>query len=448
MSKLKLIKDGFANIIKGLGQSKDPRQSVTYQPGILIDQATANNLYTYNWLAAKVADIPIDDATRKWRSLIISDASEKEKAEDVLKNFDVKGKINLAMKWARVFGGSAIVIVINGDDPEEELVIEKIRKDSLVNLAVLDRYNITPGPLNRDILSKNFNKSDYYTIARGGSHVHHSRVIKFDGLITTLMNYEQSGGWGESIFTRLFEPISDAGIVTQSISNLIYESNIDVYKIEGLNEMVAEGSDETVIKRLKIANEMKSIINGIVLDKEDDYDKKSNTFTTLDNIDDRYSQKTSGAADIPMTRIYGVSPSGMNATGESDMLNYHDNIQSIQENVIRPRLELIDKIISMSAFGDPYGFDFEFLPLKQLTEAEQADVDDKKSQTHQRYMDMGVINDIDVLSELSECGTYNTIDENRVEEVKKAYELDIFEEENEEEDYTTTEESETDGEGI
>ncbi|RLB92828.1 MAG: hypothetical protein DRH26_05320, partial [Deltaproteobacteria bacterium] len=320
-------KDGFENIMKGLGGSKDPRTQVTYQAGLKVTQATANNLYVYNWLAAKVVDIPVDDATRKWRNLLIPDPDKKKEIEDGLKEFDVKGKINLAAKWSRVFGGAVILAIIEGDDQEEPLDIERIRTGSLKSFIVLDRYNIYPDVINRDILSSNFGKPDYYTVSRAGQRVHYSRLFKLNGTVSTLMELEQQNYWGNSIFTNMFESISDSQIVSQSISNLIYESNVDVYKVKGLNALVAEGRDDLVIKRLKLAHEMKSIIQGIALDQEDEYDKKTNTFTTLPDIDDRFIQKVSGASNIPVTRLLGISPAGQNATGEADMLNYYDFVQ-------------------------------------------------------------------------------------------------------------------------
>lgn len=424
------IADGFKNILKGLGRSKDPRTQVSYQMGLRIDQITANNLYVYNWLAAKVVDIPIDDATRKWRNILISDPDKKKEIEDMMKEFDVKGKVNLASKWARVFGGAAILAIIDGVDQEEPLDVDRIRPGTLKNFIVLDRYNLYPDVFNRDILSSNFGKPDFYTVSRSGQKIHHSRLIKFTGIVPTLMELEQQNFWGTSIFTRLFEPISDSQITSQSINNLIYESNIDVYRINGLNNLVAEGNDELVIKRLKIASEMKSIINGIAIDKEDEYDKKTNTFTTLPDIDDRFMQKVAGAADIPLTRLLGISPAGQNATGESDMLNYYDNIQAIQENNLRPKIDWLDSIIMAASFGSAESFEYIFNPLKQLTEIEQSDVNLKAAQRDQIYLDQDVINPMDALSELAETGTYISIDENRIEEEQNLRELEFSEEEN------------------
>jgi len=411
------VKDGFKNIMKGIGTSKDPRTSTLYEMGLRITQITANNLYIYNWLAAKVVDIPIDDATRKWRNLLIPDADKKKEIEESLKKFDVKGNVNLSSKWARVFGGSVILAIMENEDPEEPLVIENIKKESLRNFIVLDRYNIYPAEINRNILSANFGKPEYYTVARNGQQIHHSRLYKLHGVLSTIMELEQQNYWGNSIFTTIFEPISDSGIVTQSISNLIYESNVDVYRISGLNALVAEGQDELVVKRLKLAHEMKSIINGIALDKEDEYDKKTNSFMQLPQISDRFIQRVAGASNIPVTRLLGVSPAGQNATGEADMLNYYDYIQSLQENELRPIIDWMDSIILASTgFTDP--FEYEFKPLKQLTEIEQATVDFQIAQRDQIYLDQDIIESSDVMSELAEQGTYVSIDENRVEEEK------------------------------
>ena len=421
------VKDSFKNIIKGLGTSKDARQYTTYVRGLRITQPLANDLYVYNWLAAKIVDVPIDDATRKWRTILINDPEKKKQVENYLKEHDVKSHVNLASKWARIFGGSVILAIIDGQDQEEPLEIDKIKAGSLKNFIVLDRYNIEPHVVNRDITSSNFGKPEFYVINRSGQQIHHTRLVKFDGVIPTIRELEEQNYWGTSILTKLWEPISDSQTVSQSIGNLIYESNVDVYRINGFNALVAEGRDDLVVKRLKIAHEMKSIINGIALDKEDEYEKKSNTFATLDDIDDRFIQKVAGAADIPVTRLLGISPAGQNATGESDMLNYYDNIQSLQENILRPKIDWLDSIILANA-GFTEEFEYEFKPLKQLTETEQATVTLQRAQRDQIYLDQDIIQPSDAMAQLAEDGTYVSIDENRVEEEKEDEELEFDEE--------------------
>ena len=451
IEKVKQTIDSFKNIIKSLGDpDKDPRTQTTFVKGKLINQQIANDLYVYNWIAAKGVDIPVDDATRKWRNLLISDPEKKKEVEDIMDKFDIKGKINLAMKWSRVFGGAIIIIIIDGENPEEPLDIERIRPDSLKNFIVLDRYSIHPGVINRNILSDNYGNPEFYTVHREGQNIHSSRVVKFNSEVSTLLEAERNNFWGSSIFTKTWDSIADAGQMTQAIGNLVTEANVDVYKIKDLNALVAEGDDATVVNRLKLAHEMKSVVNGIALDSEDGYDKKASTFNTLPEIDDRYMQKVSGSFDIPLTRFLGISPSGLNATGMADLLNYYDNVKSIQENKIKPKLDILDSVVMASA-GIKEALEYEFNPLQQLSETEQAEVDLKNKDRDISYVDAGIIRESDVLANLAENGTYVTIDENRVEEEIKKEELELeFEEEEQEENENsvTNQESEGTGEAV
>lgn len=410
---MSILFDGFKNILKGLGGVKDARQSRQYHQGMIVTQQTADDLYSYNWLASKVVDIPIDDATREWRNLLISDPEQKKEVEEIFKEFDVKGKFNRASKWARVFGGAVIIMVVDGDQ-SEPIDIENIKEGSLQNLLVLDRYNITSGPVDQDITSKNFGQPEFYSIVRKGQQIHHTRVIKFIGQQPTIYQAEQNNFWGLSLFTKLWEPIGDSQETSNSIATLIYESNIDVYKIKGFNELVA-ANDELAVKRLKIIHEMKSIVNGIALDGEDDYEKKSNSFANLHEIDDRFIQKVAGAAEIPVTRLLGVSPAGQNATGESDMRNYYDSVSSIQENYFRPKLDIIDQVILGSA-GHTEEFLYVFNPLQQLTESQQAEVDLKNAQRDQVYLDNGIVEESDIRLQLAANGTYVSLDQARIDE--------------------------------
>lgn len=425
---VRVIKDGFKNILKGLGGEKDARTKNQFVAGIRITQKTANDLYTYNWICGKAVDAPVEDAIQNWRSLLIEDPEKKEAAEKAMKEIMLKGAVEQALKWSRVFGGAVIIPVIDGHDPAEPLEPDKIPRDSLRSLIVLDRYNIYPGDINRNILSENFGKPEFYTVSRDGQLIHHSRVIRFDGSKPTIMEQERENYWGLSIFTRLWEPVSDYQTTCQSIANLVFESNVDVYRINGLNSLIAEKRDDLVKERLKIAHEMKSIINGIALDAADEYDKKTNTFANLPEIDDRFAYKVAGAIPMPVTRLLGREPAGLSATGESDERIYEKSLKNIQDNQIRPALDILDPVIMMSAFGSFDDFEYVFNPLQQATPAQQAEIDHKRAQTDAIYLAEDVIEPLDAKTQLAENGTYVTMTPERIQkEAAEAEEL-FFEE--------------------
>ena len=424
--------DGFKNIIKGLGTSKDARIYNQFTPGFRIDQNLANNLYTYNWICGTAVDAPVEDAIQNWRTLLIEDPQQRKEVEDIMKSFDLKGKVELALKWARVFGGSAIIPILDGEELSEPLDISRIKKDSLKNLVVLDRYKLQASHINRDVFSDNHGNPDFYTVTAGGQQVHHSRVIRFDGKKSTMYQLELENYWGTSLFTRLWEPISDSQTVSQSISNLIFESNVDVYMIKNLKDLVRDGLDDIVKKRLKLTHEMKSIINGIILDADDTYDKKTNNFSNLADLDDRFIYKVAGAIPMPITRLIGREPSGLNASGEGDEKIYNKSLLAIQDNQIRPALDQLDPIIMASSIGEVEDFDYIFNPTQLASPAQQADIDLKNAQRDTIYLTDDVIEPIDAKSELANKGTYLTITTSRIKQEVAATEELFPEEETEE----------------
>lgn len=83
----------------------------------------------------------------------------------------------------------------------------------------------------------------------------------------------------------------------------------------------------------------------------------------------------SGAAEIPVTKLFGRSPSGLNATGESDLQNYYDMIAEKQEAVLRPILNKVLPPFIISTIGSlPEDFDFDFDPVAEPSDKERADL--------------------------------------------------------------------------
>ena len=52
------------------------------------------------------------------------------------------------------------------------------------------------------------------------------------------------------------------------------------------------------------------------------------------------------SVSIPATRFLSASPDGMNATGESDLVNYIETLQGLHKDVFVPRLRTVDALLS------------------------------------------------------------------------------------------------------
>jgi len=408
--------DGFENLLTGMGTSKDP---TTYNNFVRGKSKTLNfeftsALYSQNWLASAVVDVPSNDMTRNWISILDEDEDREDIISKELKRLGAKQKINQALKWAGAYGGSVIIMMVDDGRPlHEPLTKQAVRNNGIKNLIVLDRWRVTVTAPSQDLLSTNYGKPQFYMVSRAGQQIHHSRVLRFDGEIKSIEEFERQGYWGNSTFEKTWQPISNSQGVSLEIAGMTKESNIDVYKIEGLNEMVAMGpeGEAAVTKRLTVAHQLKSYINGIALDKNDDYEKKSNTFSGLADIDDKFLLKVAGASQIPLSKLLGKTDAGLNGSGEGDLKNYYDNISGRQEVEMNEPLQDLLDIIYIAKFNEDKQVAFEFNPLWQMSQEQEATISLNKASRDAIYIDRGVVSVDTIQKQLSTDQTYGAISE-------------------------------------
>ena len=203
---------------------------------------------------------------------------------------------------------------------------------------------------------------------------------------------------------------------------MIYETNVDIMKVKGLMNYLQTAEGEKLIrKRFALAGVLKSFNNMMLLDTEEEFQNKTNTFSGLPDLIDRFSQILSAATDIPATRLLGSSASGMNATGEGDLKNYYDMIRSKQNFTYKPQLDYFDQIMIMSLRLKPEDdYKYKFNSLFQLSDKEQADLDYTKSQRDQIYLDRDVVSPSIVAKDLQQADTYTNLDDDYIKELEDA----------------------------
>ena len=380
---LTIVRDGLASAIAGLGTERDKAASVYYtDPVIDLQQLVA--AYRTSWLPRKIIDIPALDSCRAWRSWQAKNAQiEKIEAEET--RLAVQGKVLEARKKARLFGGAALYFDL-GDDASQPLDAEKVRAGGVRFLTVLTPRQLQPGEIETDPLSPLYGRPRDYTIVNGASaqpKVHPSRLAIFIG--NEMPDKDITSGatfaWGDSVLISVMEAVKQADATSANIASLVFEANVDVITMEGLMAYVGTPDGERkVMDRYRIAATGKSINRMLILDGKEKYERKSASFTNLPELMDRFFQNVSGAADIPMTRLFGQSPGGLNASGESDLRNYYDRIASGQTLEMQPALSNLDACLIRSALGtrDP-NIHYVWNPLWQMSEKERAEIFKAKS---------------------------------------------------------------------
>lgn len=407
------IFDTFTNFLSGLGvQGRDKMTGAQYVTTLWTrEQLEAS--YRGDWIARKAISIPAHDATREWRAWQAKQP-QIEKLEATEQRLQIQLKLQQALVKARLYGGCCLLIGVDGN-MEKELDPDDIGKDELKFVHVMAPHQLVIEELIKDIEDPYYGQPTFYRLQDdskkfGDVKIHPSRMVRLLGLDPPdpMIN----SGWGDPMMQMINDAVSAAGTVAQSVATLIQEAKLDVIKIPGLTEIFSTtNGTNRLIKRFTEANVAKSVINGIIMDAEEEWQRIGVNFAGMPEILQMYLQIAAGAADIPMTRFAGMSPAGLNATGDSDLANYYDRITSDQELRLTPALEKLDKAIVRSALGksDDNIF-YNWNSLWQMTDAEKATIAKAKADTAMVDVNSGLIPP-DALSkarinQLIEDGTY------------------------------------------
>lgn len=429
--KLKrLIEDGLENLVASLGAGQDKRQFSKFVNKKMLsmdgNQVELDAMYRTDWLCGKVVDIVPNDMTREWRSFDSDDIDPDtvEDLENEEKRLHLVHKFNSADKWARLYGTGFIVMNIDdGQTPDQPLNIDAVKEGGLKWINAIDRHRVSRDqvvPI-ADPLDAAFGFPELYRFNETSVTIHHSRVLRFDGIMLPFDEFRRNNYWGMSVLERLYDAVIDFNTTTRSTSSMVYEATVDVVKVKGLMAYLQTSEGEKNIrKRFSLASMLKSINNMLLLDSEEDYEKKTQSFSGLGDLIMKYAELLSAATDIPATRLLGSSASGLNATGEGDLKNYYDMIASKQTFDYSPKLDYFDQIMAKSlGLSDDTDLSYEWNSLFQMTDKETADMEFVNAQRDAIYIDRGVVPEEAVAKELKQEGVYTNIDDDWIKELEE-----------------------------
>lgn len=386
MGAFRYIGDTLRNFVANLGTSRDKGAASHY-----VDPCPDDNelmaAYRGGWLARKIVEIPAKDACRRWRAW---NASKEQisaiEAEE--KRLAVRGRILQAMILARLFGGAAVYIGTGPSDPSKPLRPEEIKRAGIRQLTVLTRRVLSAKALDQDIDSPYYGQPASYTLttaAQGTVDIHPSRLVRFIGAANPdeELATNTQFGWGDSVLTAKLDAIKQADATAANVASLIFEKKIDVINIPNFMASMADPQYEAqMLARMRLAMVAKGINGALLLDKEETYTSKSAETTGLDNMIMAFVQLASGAADIPMTRLLGQSPGGLNASGDSDMRNYYDHVSEEQELCMTPAMAVLDECLIHSALGTrPPEVFYGWSSLWQTSDTERATIGKTNAET-------------------------------------------------------------------
>lgn len=381
--------DAFTNVLARLGAgTPNLLEGTEYSLQRLSrDFNQLNALYRESWIIRRIIDVIPSDMLKNWITITSGiDPDVEKKLSISLRRTQLIDKLKRGMQWGRLYGGALGVMLVKhqGYDLSQPLRLDWIMPGDFAGLLIFDRWNgVNPSnELIEDISDPDYGYPKYYTVtdpAGGGSvKIHHSRVIRFTG--NTLPFWEEIAEmqWGASVVESVFDELKKRDNVSWNIAQLTFMANIRVLKMQDLGQLLAATDSESQAELLRTLEAQNMLLNNMgmqVMDAADGLETHQYTFGGLADCYQQFIMDISGAAEIPVTKLFGRSPSGLNATGESDLQNYYDMIAEKQEAVLRPILNKVLPPFIISTIGSlPEDFDFDFDPVAEPTDKERADL--------------------------------------------------------------------------
>jgi phage-related protein (TIGR01555 family) len=419
--------DGYVNLLNKYGTKQDNSEAYKFEREPVIPDMQLTGLYEGNGLFSKIIDTPAEEALKHGFDLNLKSDELNAFVEDALDDLEWEEKAATAIKWARLYGGALIVMLIDdGRGLEEPVDWEHIR--SIDELRVYERSIVQPdyaslyqqdyggkGVGNR--VSK-FGQPEYYYVSSiyGSFKVHESRCLVFrNGVLPEQTSNATYLFWGMPEYVRIRRALRETVTAHTDSVKLLERSVQAIYSMKGLASLLTTDDGENqVLKRLQLVDTSRGLLNSIAIDSEgEQYDFKTFQFSGVKDVIDATCNMLSALTNIPQTILFGRSPAGMNATGDSDFESYYNFVEKIQRLMLKRNLRtLLDVVfragIASGDMAEEPDYKLEFKPLWSLSDTEQAAVDQTKAQTAlvkaqtaQAYVDMQALDPTEVRRRLA-----------------------------------------------
>lgn len=381
--------DAFTNMLARLGAgTPNLLEGTEYTTERMTrDFATLNALYRESWIVRRIVDVIPADMLKNWITITsgIEPAVEK-KISLALRRTQLIDKLKRGMQWGRLYGGALGIMLVKhqGNDLTTPLRLDYIMPGDFAGMLIFDRWNgVSPSSeLVDDVTDPEYSYPKYYTISdptNGGMvQIHHSRCIRFPGNLLPYWEELSELQWGASVIEPVMDDLKKRDNVSWNIAQLTFMANLRVLKMEDLGQLLASTdaiSQRELYNTIQAQNILMSNMGLQIMDSKDSMETHQYTFGGLADVYQQFLMDIAGAAEMPVTKLFGRSPAGLNATGASDLQNYYDMIAEKQESYLRPILNKVLPPFIISTLGSmPDDFDFDFDPVAEPSDKERAEL--------------------------------------------------------------------------
>jgi phage-related protein (TIGR01555 family) len=360
------------------------------------------------------------EATREWIELKVASGDEskndlKNFIEDRMDELKVQDAFRQVSEGDGFFGRAHLYLDTGVTDDAEELISDigngrsvlsqlKVgpnKNQKLIRLQPVEPTWVYPTFYESvDPLKRNwYNPVNWYVMSR---EIHRSRLLTFVSRpVPDILKPAYS--FGGLAMTQMLKPYVDNWLRTrQSVSDLVVAFSHNVLRTN-LDATTGAGG-QALMDRISMFNNIKNNQGTLVIDKDsEDWSNVSIPVGSLDHLQAQAQEHMAAVSRIPLVKLLGIQPAGLNATSEGELIAFEDWIASYQEVLFRDALRTVIDFIQLSAFGRiDEDIDFEFKPLRQLKPIEEAQLQSVVAQTRESYLSVGAVDANEVREALAE----------------------------------------------
>lgn len=388
-------------------------------------------LFRNHWISRRIVETPAIDMVKAWPRLT-SDVTPKDltKIDRAVRRTGTKMQVQQALTWARLFGGAGALMVIDGQEHEldKPLDLDSVPLGGYKGLCPFDRWaGIQPqGEVCTDPSRPlDFNKPEMYTVTPTGGEtfqVHSSRILRFLGPEVPTPEREAQTWWGISVLEPIYEDIRKYDNMSFNILALTFRANLLGMKFPDLASLLSglgssQKATQNFYSRMESINHLMSNQSLIPLPADGGIEATSYSFAGLAEIFQLFQLSLSGGSQIPVTRLWGRTYTGLGQTNDQDERLYEEKVAADQSSRMVPQLEKAYPVICMSELGEvPDDLDLVCPSIRVLDEKEKSELAKATADTVVVYLNSGIMSPQIVGKEVKQSSDVTGIGTNMTDE--------------------------------
>lgn len=338
------------------------------------------------------------EMTRQWisfKSTGSGNRSEQLQAiEAAFDQFKIRDKLKQAVEHDGFFGRGMLYIDMGMPELNDTpLIINKatIRQGSVQGFKVIEPVWTSPANYNAtDPTAKDFYQPHSWYVM--GRQIHTSRLITLIARPLPDMLKPAYNFSGLSM-TQLLEPAVNAWLRTRdSVSELVHSFSTSGVKTD-MQAVLSGGNGDDILHRAQLFNQMRDNRGLMLLDKDNEEFFQFHTpLGGMESLQAQAQEQMAAPCHIPLVKLFGITPHGLNASSEGEIKVFYDYIQAMQQSLLTDPLLKILQIIQLHLFGEIYDdITFEYYPLEQMNEQQEVNISKTKVEIGTALLQAGVI---------------------------------------------------------